>query len=120
WSTVASTRPTHPRWRGSLAPLRSTTCAGPSPDFEPPAGAVMSSSCTHLDQIITGDPTSTGCEDCLAAGKHDWVHLRVCQACGHVGFCRHSPGASCDGPFPRGWPPDHPLVRAGRRLVLLL
>jgi hypothetical protein len=46
-------------------------------------------SCTHLDQIREVTPGSSGCEDCLAAGRHDWVHLRVCQTCGHVG-CRHT------------------------------
>ena len=25
------------------------------------------------------------------AGRHDWVHLRVCQECGHVGCCDYSP-----------------------------
>ncbi len=33
-----------------------------------------------------------GCAECLAAGTHDWVHLRVCQQCGHIGCCDSSPG----------------------------
>jgi hypothetical protein len=48
--------------------------------------------CTHLDQIQEIGPSSPGCEDCLAAGSRNWVHLRVCQACGHVGCCDNSPG----------------------------
>jgi len=47
--------------------------------------------CTHIDQITDPVPVSPGCEDCLAAGRHDWVHLRVCQTCGHVGCCDSSP-----------------------------
>jgi len=47
--------------------------------------------CTHLDLIADVTPSSTGCEDCLATGRHDWVHLRVCQICGHVGCCDNSP-----------------------------
>ena len=48
-------------------------------------------SCSHLDQILDVTPSSPGCEDCLAAGQHNWLHLRVCQACGHVGCCDSSP-----------------------------
>jgi hypothetical protein len=48
-------------------------------------------SCSHLDQILDVTPSSPGCEDCLAAGSRNWLHLRVCQACGHVGCCDSSP-----------------------------
>jgi Zn-finger in ubiquitin-hydrolases and other protein len=48
-------------------------------------------SCRHLDQILDVTPSSPGCEDCLAAGSRNWVHLRVCQACGRVGCCDSSP-----------------------------
>ena len=30
-------------------------------------------------------------EECLATGGR-WVHLRLCQECGHVGCCDNSPG----------------------------
>jgi hypothetical protein len=49
---------------------------------------------SHLDQIRDVTPSSWGCEDCLAMGRRDWVHLRVCQACGHVGCCDNSPGSA--------------------------
>jgi hypothetical protein len=52
----------------------------------------MAAICTHIDLIRSVVPSSTGCEDCLAAGQHNWVHLRVCQLCGHVGCCDNSPG----------------------------
>jgi len=31
-----------------------------------------------------------GCSDCLATGGQ-WVHLRLCLTCGHVGCCDSSP-----------------------------
>ncbi|GAA4430292.1 UBP-type zinc finger domain-containing protein [Georgenia halophila] len=49
--------------------------------------------CTHLDQIDydSVDPDAEGCEECLAGGGQ-WVHLRACQRCGHIGCCDSSPG----------------------------
>jgi Zn-finger in ubiquitin-hydrolases and other protein len=47
--------------------------------------------CGHLDQVREVQPgTPEGCEDCLATGGR-WVHLRLCQTCGHVGCCDSSP-----------------------------
>jgi hypothetical protein len=52
----------------------------------------MSKTCTHLDQIelVELPEAIAGCEDCLATGG-SWVHLRMCQSCGHVGCCDSSP-----------------------------
>jgi hypothetical protein len=69
----------------------------------------MAETCTHLDQINDVTPSSTGCEDCLAKGRHDWVHLRVCQECGHVGCCDNSPGRHATGHFRAI---AHPLIRS--------
>jgi hypothetical protein len=52
----------------------------------------MPATCTHLEVVREVTPSSLGCEDCLAAGHHDWVHLRLCMTCGHVGCCDSSPG----------------------------
>ena len=48
--------------------------------------------CTHLDQIqyIDLPENVEGCEECLAMGSR-WVHLRMCQSCGHIGCCDSSP-----------------------------
>jgi len=47
--------------------------------------------CEHLDTVRTLEPnTPEGCEECLAMGS-DWVHLRLCTQCGHVGCCDDSP-----------------------------
>ncbi|HET9847765.1 MAG TPA: UBP-type zinc finger domain-containing protein [Candidatus Dormibacteraeota bacterium] len=45
--------------------------------------------CTHLDQITNPKPKSRGCEECLKMGD-TWVHLRLCESCGHVGCCDSS------------------------------
>ena len=40
--------------------------------------------CSHLGQVKTDRPNAPeGCEECLKMGD-DWVHLRLCRACGHV------------------------------------
>jgi len=49
----------------------------------------MAVRCTHLDQVKTDRANSEGCEECLASGD-DWVHLRLCRTCGHVGCCDDS------------------------------
>ena len=44
----------------------------------------MTDQCDHLDSVQADlVPSSDGCEDCLAIGGR-WVHLRMCQQCGHV------------------------------------
>jgi uncharacterized UBP type Zn finger protein len=49
--------------------------------------------CTHVDQVPGAEPETTdGCQACLEEGRDDWVELRVCQTCGHVGCCGSSPG----------------------------
>ena len=48
--------------------------------------------CEHLKAAGEPEPQSTdGCQDCLAEGRHDWVHLRLCLACGAVACCDSSP-----------------------------
>lgn len=49
--------------------------------------------CEHLAGAsdVPAPRTPTGCEECLRDGS-DWVHLRLCMACGHVGCCDSSPG----------------------------
>jgi uncharacterized UBP type Zn finger protein len=50
----------------------------------------MMTPCAHFDQIRDVTPQTDGCEECLAAGT-EWVHLRLCMFCGHVGCCDDSP-----------------------------
>ncbi len=70
----------------------------------------MSDVCTHLPEDLSApEIMSKGCEDCLAAGKRDWVHLRFCQECGHVGCCDNSPGKHTTA---HHHGTGHPLVRS--------
>jgi uncharacterized UBP type Zn finger protein len=47
--------------------------------------------CAHLGTIAAVEPHTPGaCEDCIREGT-EWVHLRLCLECGHVGCCDNSP-----------------------------
>ncbi len=45
--------------------------------------------CTHVNQIRNVEPSADGCEECLKTGDQ-WVELRICMICGHVGCCNDS------------------------------
>ncbi len=45
--------------------------------------------CEHVAAILPVKPSADGCEDCLKTGD-PWVHLRLCESCGHVGCCDNS------------------------------
>ena len=65
--------------------------------------------CDHIESIDPDiDPGADGCEDCLRAGGH-WVHLRVCQQCGHVGCCDSSPNRHATAHYRET---DHPIIRS--------
>jgi uncharacterized UBP type Zn finger protein len=53
---------------------------------------LRATTCTHLDSVELLEPSGdvAGCEDCLAIGAR-WMHLRMCQTCGHVACCDSSP-----------------------------
>ena len=65
--------------------------------------------CTHLGTIKDVTPkTPDGCEECLASGD-DWVHLRLCMTCGHVGCCDDSKNKHATKHFRAT---KHPIVRS--------
>lgn len=64
--------------------------------------------CTHLESIRDVEPSGPGCVECLAEGGH-WVHLRMCQTCGHIGCCDSSPGKHATAHFHTT---GHELVRS--------
>jgi hypothetical protein len=64
--------------------------------------------CTHVDSIRDLAPSGDGCVECLAQGGH-WVHLRMCQSCGHVGCCDNSPGRHATGHHNSS---GHPIIRS--------
>jgi hypothetical protein len=65
--------------------------------------------CDHIGLIRDVVPSAPGCEDCLAAGRTDWVHLRLCMQCGHVGCCDNSPGRHATRHF---LATAHPIIRS--------
>jgi monovalent cation/hydrogen antiporter len=51
-------------------------------------------SCEHLDEAprdVESDGKDGECQDCVRDGFTNWVHLRKCLACGHIGCCDSSP-----------------------------
>jgi uncharacterized UBP type Zn finger protein len=43
-------------------------------------------SCKHLQNDDNKPARTNGCEECMQIGD-EWVHLRRCVHCGHVGCC---------------------------------
>jgi uncharacterized UBP type Zn finger protein len=68
------------------------------------------SRCTHRDQVQILEPQQPveGCEDCLRIGG-TWVHLRMCQSCGHVGCCDNSPHRHATAHYDDT---GHPIIRS--------
>jgi CPA2 family monovalent cation:H+ antiporter-2 len=69
---------------------------------------VDASACSHLDEIRPVLPSARGCEDCLRTGD-DWVHLRVCMTCGHVGCCDSSKNRHATAHYRES---AHPIVKS--------
>jgi uncharacterized UBP type Zn finger protein len=68
----------------------------------------MAPVCNHLDTIEPNEPSDDGCHECLASGDR-WVHLRMCQQCGHVGCCDNSPNRHATAHYRAT---SHPVVRS--------
>jgi uncharacterized UBP type Zn finger protein len=68
----------------------------------------MSTQCTHLAAIRNVSPKSDGCEECLRDGTN-WVHLRLCLECGHVGCCDSSIGRHATAHFHAT---NHPIIQS--------
>ncbi len=49
----------------------------------------MDETCSHLHLVNEVAASAEGCENCLKSGG-EWVHLRTCLICGHVGCCDSS------------------------------
>src|SRR5262249_28823323 len=62
----------------------------------------------HLKEIRDVTPSADGCEDCLRMGG-EWVHLRLCLSCGHVGCCDSSPNRHATKHFQKT---RHPIVQS--------
>ncbi|PWU17503.1 MAG: hypothetical protein C5B50_11215 [Verrucomicrobia bacterium] len=68
--------------------------------------------CEHVRGLTEGDfpppRTPDGCEECLREGT-EWVHLRECMTCGHVGCCDDSPERHANRHFHEM---QHPVMRS--------
>lgn len=62
--------------------------------------------CSHLHDVQPVPARTTGCEECLKTGSQ-WVHLRLCLICGHVGCCDSSPGRHATAHFHHS---KHPVM----------
>lgn len=63
--------------------------------------------CQHLTSLTSlKTAPEYACPECVALGD-DWVHLRVCQQCGHVGCCDSSPNKHATKHFRAT---QHPVV----------
>ena len=68
----------------------------------------MATKCHHTDQARILATATRVCEDCVKTGDQ-WVHLRLCLACGHVGCCDSSKNRHATKHFRET---GHPLVRS--------
>ena len=95
-------------WRPSIG---RPPAFGPERHYRSPGlGALEHERQMHASRPIRDvTPSSWGCEDCLAQGRRDWVHLRICQECGHVGCCDNSPGRHATAHFRLA---GHPVIRS--------
>ena len=68
--------------------------------------------CEHVKEIVPEVKKSgDGCVECLAQGMQ-WVHLRECLVCGHVGCCDSSVGKHATKHFHQT---KHPVMKSVER-----
>lgn len=67
--------------------------------------------CEHVKSIMNVEPDAQGCGDCLATGDQ-WVELRMCLTCGHVGCCDSSKNQHARRHFEGT---HHPIIRSFER-----
>jgi uncharacterized UBP type Zn finger protein len=72
----------------------------------------MSTQCSHVAAHVKPvEPHSHGCEECLKLGD-EWVHLRMCLECGHVGCCDSSKNTHARKHFHST---HHPIIQSAER-----
>lgn len=70
----------------------------------------MEEICEHIKKAkkIPEANTPEGCEECLKIGD-EWVHLRLCLTCGHVGCCNDSKNKHASKHFKAT---KHPVIKS--------
>ena len=75
----------------------------------------MSKPCEHLKKLTEADfaplQAPAACEECLKEGTQ-WVSLRECLTCGHVGCCDSSKNRHARAHFHAT---QHPLIQSAER-----
>jgi uncharacterized UBP type Zn finger protein len=71
----------------------------------------LSNACSHVTSEMPRKEhrPAKGCEDCLKIGGQ-WVHLRICLTCGHVGCCDSSPNRHATAHYRET---HHPIITSG-------
>lgn len=69
---------------------------------------MSNNSCAHTKSIRPVMARTEGCEECLTSGD-DWVHLRLCLSCGHVGCCDSSKNKHATKHFHAS---KHPIMKS--------
>jgi uncharacterized UBP type Zn finger protein len=67
--------------------------------------------CDHLLSRDDSPARTKGCEECLQMGD-DWLHLRRCLRCGHVGCCDSSKNKHATKHFRAT---QHPVIQSLER-----
>ena len=62
----------------------------------------------HMKEVRSVSARTRGCEECLKLGMQ-WVHLRLCLTCGHVGCCDSSEGKHATKHFKTQ---AHPIIQS--------
>ncbi|MFD3704321.1 Na+/H+ antiporter [Nocardia sp. NPDC058658] len=78
---------------------------------EPLSTAAGAQGCVHLDEapLLAQPPAGElVCRHCLDEGLQ-WVHLRMCTACGNIGCCESSIGNHADAHYRSS---EHPVMRS--------
>jgi len=69
----------------------------------------MASPCTHRKYIDKNvKPSDDGCTKCLKSGD-DWLQLRICMTCGHVGCCDSSENKHATEHYVES---GHPIIKS--------
>jgi uncharacterized UBP type Zn finger protein len=72
-------------------------------------GKNVDAECVHIRRVnpeIHGN--TKGCEECEKTGSQ-WVHLRLCLTCGHVGCCDDSINKHATKHFEKT---NHPVIKS--------
>ncbi len=72
------------------------------------SGQIDPTICSHIHLANNVKCNSIGCEDCLR-DNIDYLNIRICLICGHVGCCDDSPARHATKHFEET---GHPLVQS--------